>query len=118
MRPGEASPRRCYDAAMVGVEFDENENMTCEGCGAELPAFLDGCPYCDEELAEETMPCPHCGGQIHEDSQQCPICGDYVSMKLVGKQRDRRLVYILLAIVLFIAVIILYPLLTLRGGPE
>ena len=66
---------------MVDLSFDdEADNITCEGCGASLPTFLDGCPYCDEDDEEgDTLPCPSCGAEIFDSSEKCAICGAWVT---------------------------------------
>ncbi len=96
---------------MVDVHFDDSDgSITCEGCGSELPAFLDECPYCtgdDEGVQEETeAPCPSCGAMIYDDSERCAICGAYVSMGLGGKGRGSStwiviVVLVLVALILF-----------------
>ncbi|HGY91185.1 MAG TPA: hypothetical protein ENK43_08450 [Planctomycetes bacterium] len=67
---------------MVNIEFDPDGEgpILCEGCGTELPAFLDHCPYCDDEDSDQ-LPCPECGAMIHEDSEQCPRCKAWVTMR-------------------------------------
>lgn len=83
----------------------DDDAIVCEGCGAELPAFLDGCPYCDdgEEAPEETtLPCPECGVEIHEDSERCPVCGAWVVMGSRRGGRGARWVVALLILLLLL----------------
>lgn len=72
---------------MVELGFGGDEAMTCEGCGTELPAFLDECPYCAEKDAEgdDTLPCPECGAEISDLAEQCPSCGAWVTTKVPRK---------------------------------
>ena len=94
---------------MVEFGFEENEgSVVCEGCGTEIPAFLDGCPYCAGAAGDDdaTLPCPSCGADIHELSQQCPVCGAWVKMG-AGAVRSRlgwavAVVVILLLVVLLV----------------
>ncbi|MEE9390893.1 MAG: hypothetical protein V3W41_00130 [Planctomycetota bacterium] len=92
---------------MVNLSFDdEADNITCEGCGSEIPAFLDGCPYCDDESGEgDTLPCPSCGAEIYDTSEKCAICGAWVTMGHPKRSSSRSwgLWLILLMVVLFIA---------------
>ncbi|MCB9832804.1 MAG: hypothetical protein H6807_10040 [Planctomycetes bacterium] len=96
---------------MVNLGFGGNESVRCEGCGTEIPAFLDACPYCQgEDEGDETLPCPSCGAEIHEDSQQCPVCDDWVRVT-VPRSRARfstgviALVLTLLAIAFFLRLV-------------
>lgn len=96
---------------MVDVEFDGGGgNIICEGCGTELPAFLDGCPYCsgDEEFDDDPQssdaPCPSCGALIYEDSERCAICGAYVSMRVpTSKSSGSRMVTIIVIVLLVLS---------------
>ena len=92
---------------MVEMRFDgDDEVVTCEGCGTELPGFLDGCPCCSEEEGEEdqTLPCPGCGAAIYEDAEQCPFCGDWVTMG-VGKSSSGRLSVIIVILLVILALL-------------
>ena len=71
---------------MVDIGFDDNaDSFLCEGCGAELPAFLDDCPYCSHaDDDDQTSACPSCGAEIYDDAQRCSQCGDWVTVKVEG----------------------------------
>ncbi len=100
---------------MVDVQFDNSgdDTLICEGCGTELPAFLDECPYCadDGEYEPESSgteaPCPSCGALIYDDSERCAICGEWVSMRLASGRSGARSVFV--GVVVFLLVVaILY----------
>lgn len=76
---------------MVEMGFGGDDAVVCEGCGVELPAFLDECPYCSgDDEDDQTLPCPDCGAQIFELSEQCPVCGAWVSMRVSKKSSGSR----------------------------
>ncbi|MCA9319133.1 MAG: hypothetical protein KDB53_00290 [Planctomycetes bacterium] len=84
---------------MVDLQFDEDGgSVSCEGCGTEIPAFLEGCPYCEDE-GDDTLPCPSCGQDVHEDSQQCPHCGAYVTMRVGSKSTGGRNRWLVIAVI-------------------
>lgn len=104
---------------MVDVQFDGNDGMmTCEGCGTELPVFLDECPYCSEsdDFDEEPSvdveaPCPECGASIYDDSERCSICGAWVSMRLPSGRSGAQQSIVKVVIVLLIISLLFWMLL-------
>ena len=97
----------CYHPGMVDLEFQEgDESVECASCGADLPAFLDGCPYCDGDQAEDDdlLNCSACGAEIYGDSVQCPVCGAYATPRVQGRGRpmSRILVFVAVALVLIL----------------
>ncbi|MEZ6196440.1 MAG: hypothetical protein R3F20_12045 [Planctomycetota bacterium] len=92
-------------------EFDPDEPVRCEGCGEELPAFLDACPYCDGEDEEgdvgvETLACPECGVQLYEEAQQCFACGAWVTLRVGEPARRRRLMLLVAAALVVILTVL------------
>ena len=101
---------------MVDVHFDgSDEPIVCEGCGTELPAFLDACPYCsktdeyesDDDDGGTDAPCPSCGALIYDDSERCAICGAWVSMRVPSQKSGMRSTA-MVVVVIILVVSILY----------
>lgn len=84
---------------------DEDDELTCEGCGATLYVWMESCPYCSESEEAETVPCPECGAEIDENSQRCPICEAWITIKSPSRARSMTRVTIwLLLVVLGISI--------------
>ena len=72
---------------------------------------MDYGDYPDEEWVEDEgdsdddlLTCPSCGRAVHEDTQQCPYCGDWI-IPVFSESRSKRLIWIVAAILLIIALI-------------
>ncbi len=94
-----------YHLSMVRLDFDESaDDMQCEGCGASLPAFLDGCPYCDgaDSLDDDTLPCPLCGVEVFQDAQKCPSCGGWITATLGTRRKGSWMLVAILVVALIV----------------
>lgn len=67
----------------------------------------------DDDLGQ-TVPCPRCGGQVWEYAQRCPHCGVHFTgeawefeVNKGEKPRRRRLLWILAAILVIVAILLL-----------
>ena len=97
------------------MNFDAGDDapIVCEGCGTELPPFLDGCPYCDDAsdfYETETAACPECGATIEVDVSSCPVCNRWVKGR-VGRTPPKGPKILAWAIVIVFAVLILMAIL-------
>lgn len=88
---------------VVELGFGEDGPVICEGCGTELPPFLDGCPYCDgDDEGDDTLPCPACGAEISDLSEQCAVCGAWITPRVPGRRPARVGVWVVVAAIVLL----------------
>ncbi|MGB2985128.1 MAG: hypothetical protein WBE26_04530 [Phycisphaerae bacterium] len=60
----------------------------------------------EEDSGDDLLVCPSCKRPVHEDTQQCPHCGDWIIPVWPG-QRSKRLVWVVAAVLVIVALIMM-----------
>jgi len=60
----------------------------------------------EDGSGDDLLVCPSCRNPVHEDTQQCPYCGDWI-IPAWPERRTKRLVWIIAAILLIAAIVIM-----------
>jgi RNA polymerase subunit RPABC4/transcription elongation factor Spt4 len=104
-----------------------NTNASCPKCHRAISGGYTHCPYCGAPLKSF---CPTCNSPVENGWKACPKCGSplpeeqgYTDVKPVQANRDKTLIWIIVAIVgvpllLFIISIILFGTFRFQMGPH
>lgn len=70
---GELSKEIRTEEVKESPKAEQDQQMTCPGCGRRIPAKGRFCPECGTPLAKK---CPKCNAAIEGDPRFCPECGE------------------------------------------